>query len=91
MLASSKSIVSASIIIGCCLILGLALSHTAAGQSGTAALAGGRYQIVVTAPNSRGETIYVFEPNTGECWLRGTTGGPDNWVKLGSPAMSAKK
>ena len=80
-------IILATVILGG-LILNLNLSRPAAGQSSEApAVQAGRYQFVVVPGNPN--TLFVFEPGTGQCWSRTTAG--QEWRDYGSPAIKVQK
>jgi hypothetical protein len=84
------SLIIGASLISSCLILGLFFGGSATGQSGVVPpVAAGRYQIAV-APSERGDdTLYVFEPSTGQCWYR-STAPTDNWTDLGSPTIKVE-
>jgi len=88
MSAKPSLIVGACVILGC-LILGLSFGLPAAGQLAVPPAAG-RYQVVVT-PGQGSDTVYVFEPATGQCWYRSTAPAVKEWTDMGSPAIKTSK
>jgi hypothetical protein len=83
-----------SVTVAACLIMSfvalwLTTGQPADAQPAIAPTTAGRYQVIVTQ-HYGDETGFVFEPSSGRCWHRGTT-GVQRWTDLGSPAIKVNE
>ncbi|MES2789102.1 MAG: hypothetical protein V4719_05735 [Planctomycetota bacterium] len=84
---SHSAIIGMSVVVGC-LILGAMSNSRATGESSVSPPASGKYQLVVTEPASGVDSrVFVFDPATGQCWVKSTNLGVSGWRDLGSPVL----
>lgn len=86
MKSRSSLTVGIALVISC-LVLGLFFGRPFIGQPAAAEppVSAGHYQLVVS-----NNTLYVFEPNTGQCWYH-TNSSDGKWIDLGSPVIKTNK